>query len=175
MNRAGDVLAGRYGQRPSLSSLTSKNKTSIEGSVSNNITSIELPAEIESLIIGSDYWRTAKRNRYKMLARQGHLSGLLKLAKIARTKNIPAHWFATVCSKVEWERTLEYLAKLTKVQETAVRVAQKLRTEVTKFIYQQIWRGVNVERWADTVAEVGEHKAKYFTWLCIREAVGSPL
>src|SRR6266487_5756236 len=76
MNRAGDVLAGRYGQRPSLSSLTSKNKTSIEGSVSNNITSIELPAEIESLIVGSDYWRTAKRNRYKMLARQGHLQSL---------------------------------------------------------------------------------------------------
>ncbi len=79
-----------------------------------------------------------------------------------------------MCSKVEWQRTLEYLVKLAKVQETAVRVAQKLRTEVTRFIYQQIWRGVNVERWADTAAEVGEHRAKYFTWLCIREAAGSP-
>jgi hypothetical protein len=45
-------------------------------------------------------------------------------------------------------------------------VARKLRTTVSRFIYQQIWRGVNVERWAATAAEVGRHKAKYFTWLC---------
>jgi hypothetical protein len=29
---------------------------------------------------------------------------------------------------------------------------------------------VNVERWADAAAEAGKHKAKYFTWLCKREA-----
>ena len=69
----------------------------------------------------------------------------------------------------EWDRTLKFLAKLVKVQETAERVAQKLGTEVTKFIYRQIWRGVNVERWADTAAEVGRHKGKYFAWLCRRE------
>jgi hypothetical protein len=49
------------------------------------------------------------------------------------------------------------------------RVATKLKTAVTSFIYQQAWRGVNVERWADHAAEVGEHKGKYFTWLCRRE------
>src|SRR6266516_4516158 len=108
---------GSYRQGPLRSNQQNTPKHILNIALSNNITSIELPAEIESLIVGSDYWRTAKRNRYKMLARQGHLSGLLKLAKIARTKNIPAHWFATVCSKVEWQRTLEYLAKLAKVQE----------------------------------------------------------
>jgi hypothetical protein len=49
---------------------------------------------------------------------------------------------------------LEFLAKLAKVEQTAERVAQKLHIEVGKFIYQQIWRGVNVERRADTAAEM---------------------
>jgi hypothetical protein len=43
MNRAGDVLAARYGQQPSLSSLTSKNNTSIEDSVNNSSTSTAVP------------------------------------------------------------------------------------------------------------------------------------
>ncbi len=144
--------------------------SSIELSVSNtNNTSIELPEEIESLNVGSDYWRQAKGNRYRMLIREGHLSRLLELAEIARTKDKPAFWFAAACSKAEWERTLKFLAKLAEVQKTAVQVAQKLRTDVTKFIYQQVWLGVNVERWADTAAEVGKRKAAYFAWLCRRE------
>jgi len=104
-----------------------------------------------------------------MLIREGHLSRLLELAEIARTKDKPAFWFAAACSKAEWERTLKFLAKLAEVQKTAVQVAQKLRTDVTKFIYQQVWLGVNVERWADTAAEVGKRKAAYFAWLCRRE------
>src|SRR6266568_2201226 len=61
---------------------------------------------------------------------------------------------------------LKFVAGLFRVRELAERVAKKLQTAVTGFIYQQVWRGVNVERWADTAAEAGEHKGKYFTWLC---------
>jgi len=151
------------------------NTSSIESSGNNtNITnSIELPQEIDSLITGSDYWQQAKRNRYKKLIREGHLRTLLQLAQMARTKNVPAHWFATACSKVKWEHTLEYLAQLAQVQQAAVRAAEKLGSAVTNFIYQQIWQGVNVERWADLAAEIGRHKAKYFVWLCKREG-GAP-
>jgi hypothetical protein len=70
------------------------------------------------------------------------------------------------------ERTLQFLAKLFEVQAKAVRVASRIKTTVTALIYQQIWRGVNVERWADTAAEVGRHKAKYFAWLCKYHGVG---
>ncbi len=172
MNHVNTLLAARYGQQTSRRTPLAKQQStsSIESNVGNNNTSIELPEEIETLIVGSDYWCNAKRNRYKMLARQGHLNTLLKIARTARTKSIPAHWFARACSLKHWEtKTLPYLAKLAKVQETAVRVAEKLHTEVTKFIYKQVWQGVNVERWADTAAEVGRHKGKHFAWLCKRE------
>jgi hypothetical protein len=66
-------------------------------------------------------------------------------------------------------KPLRFLSELFKVRELAERVAKKLKTAVTPFIYQQVWRVVNIERWDDTAAEVGEHRAKYFTWLCRRE------
>lgn len=73
-------------------------------------------------------------------------------------------------AKKNWERTLKFLAELFRVRELAERVADKLNTAVTSFIYQQVWRGANVERWADTAVEAGKHRSKYFTWLCRREA-----
>jgi hypothetical protein len=164
MNRAGDVLAARFSQRPSLSSLTSKNKTSIEGSVNNSITSIEIPAEVDALIDNKAYY-----NKFRKLVRE-YPKEILTLAELASTKDRPSHWFARVTAKKNWERTLKFLAELFRVRELAERVAKKLSITVTSFIYQQVWRGVNVERWADTAAEVGEHRAKYFTWLCRREA-----
>jgi hypothetical protein len=93
------------------------------------------------------------------------------LVKLAHTKAQPSRWFAVATAKKNWERTLKFLAELFRVRELADRVAAKLKTTVTAFIYQQVWRGVNVERWADTAAETGEHKGKYFTWLCQREAL----
>jgi len=153
-------------QQPNTSSIESS------GNNTNTISSIELPQEINSLITGSDYWQLAKRNRYKKLIREGYLRTLMQLAQMARTKHVPAHWFATACSTVKWERTLEYLAQLAQVQQAAIRAAEKLGTAVTNFIYQQIWRGINVERWAAEAAEVGRHKAKYFVWLCKREGRG---
>jgi hypothetical protein len=164
MNRAADVLAARYGQRPSLSTLTSKNKTSIEGSGSNNITSIEIPAEVDALIDNKAYY-----NKFRKLMRE-YPREIMALVELAHIKAQPSRWFATVTAKKNWERTLKFLAELFRVRELAERVAKKLSITVTNFIYQQAWRGVNVERWADTAAEVGEHKAKYFTWLCRREA-----
>jgi hypothetical protein len=162
--------------------------SSIESSVGTNNTSIELPPEIDALIDNKAY-----RNKFKSLIRKGYLQDLLELAEIALTKDQPSHWFAkatktTLAPGQEgltmWERTLKYLAKLRNIQQMAERVAAKIGTTVTKGIYKQIWRGANVERWADTVAEMkhlaGQRAgkriirkdtdpAKYFMWLCGRE------
>ncbi len=81
----------------------------------NNDNSIELPAAIKQLNTGSDYWVTAKANRYKKLIREGHLNDLLELARLApvmATKADPSHWFATAASVKQWERSMDFLGKL---------------------------------------------------------------
>jgi hypothetical protein len=171
---AGAVLQTRYA---SVIQNRRKINTSIENTEDNltNNTSIELPAEIKVLITGSDYWVQAKTNRYKKLIREGQLEKLLHLAREAHSKEHPANWFATVCSKARWEQyTLPYFAKLREVAERAQNVACRLRTQVNKFIYKQIWKGVNVERWAVTAEEVrhdkpGQSRERHFAWLCIHE------
>src|SRR6266540_7363183 len=163
MNRAGNILAARFSRQPSLSSPSNKSKTSIEGSANNSITSIEIPAEVDELIDNKAYY-----NKFRKLMRE-YPQEIMALVELAHTKAQPSHWFARVTAKKNWERTLKFLSELFKVRELAERVAKKLQTAVTGFIYQQVWRGVNVERWADTAAEVGEHRGKYFTWLCRRE------
>jgi hypothetical protein len=175
MNNIGEYLATRQKQRVAQED---QSTSSIELCVNTSNTSIELPPELERLNVGSDYWRLKKGNRYRKLIREGYLRNLLELATMAATKDNPAHWFATVCSVKQWERTLEFLAKLGEVQETAVRVAEKLATEVTKAIYWLVWRGASVERWADTAREVphdkpGQSKIKHFAWLCRRELGGT--
>jgi hypothetical protein len=70
---------------------------------------------------------------------------LMALVEIAHTKERPSRWFAVATGKNNWERTLKFLAELFRVRELAQRVATKLKTAVTAFIYQQVWRGVNVE------------------------------
>ena len=121
-------------------------------------TSIELPAAITNLITGSDYWVNAKSNRYKKLIREGYLDDLLELAKLALTKDNPAHWFAKVCSVKAWERTLDFLKKLYSVRQTAEQVAKRVGEGLTKFVYKQIWKGKNVERHAITAQEVRHGK-----------------
>ncbi len=163
--------------------------SSIESSVSTNNTSIELPPEIDALIDNKAY-----RNKFKSLIRQGYLQELSELADIALSKDKPSHWYAKVTKTkpapgqedqpTMWERSLDYLAKLHNVQVMARLVAAKLGSAVTKGIYKQIWRGANVERWADTAAEMKHlagqkmgkrtirkdtDPAKYFMWLCSRE------
>ncbi len=158
MNHASTLLAARHER------LQTNRRSSIEGNASNNTSSIELPAEVDALI-DDKRWLP----RYKKLMRE-YPRQLVAWAEVARNQQQPSRYFAKGCKVGVWEdRTVKFLAKLVKVQQVAERVAQKLRIEVTKFIYQQIWRGVNVERWADVAAEVGRQKAKYFAWLCKRE------
>src|SRR5437763_7748559 len=121
-------------------------------------TSIELPTAITNLITGSDYWVTAKSNRYKKLIREGHLDNLLELAKLALTKNNPAHWFAKVCSVKAWDRTLDFLKKLESVRRKADQVTSRIGEGLIKFVYKQIWAGKNVERYAITAEEVHHDK-----------------
>src|SRR6266702_8949778 len=135
---AGAVLSARYA---SFQQKKQCNVASIENTVSSNITnktSIELPEEIKELITGNDFWVNAKSNRYKKLIREGHLDKLLALANMARSKNHPANGFAKACSKLAWERTLVYFAKLKEVAWKAEHVARRLGTKVNKFIYKQI-------------------------------------
>jgi hypothetical protein len=142
-------------------------------------TSIELPSAISNLITGSDFWITAKTNRYKKLIREGYLDDLLELAKLALTKDNPAHWFAKVCSVKAWERTLDFLKKLYSVRQTAEQVAQRIGEGLTKFVYKQIWKGKNVERHAITAQEVRHEKpkqsiARLFAYLCKQEGQEAP-
>ena len=55
-------------------------------------------------------------------------------------------------------------------------MARRIGTKVNKFIYKQIWKGVNVERWAIQAEEVqhsksGQSKEKHFSWLCLNERI----
>ena len=121
-------------------------------------TSIELPAAITNLITGSEFWVTAKSNRYKKLIREGHLDNLLELAKLALTKDNPAHWFAKVCSVKARERTLDFLKKLDNIRMKATQVTKRIGECMTAFVYKQIWAGKNVERWAVAAEEVRHDK-----------------
>ena len=141
-------------------------------------TSIELPAAITNLITGSEFWVTAKSRRYKKLIREGHIDNLLELAKLALTKNNPAHWFAKVCSVKAWERTLDFLKKLETVRMKASQVFNRIGEGMTKFVYKQIWVGKNVERHAITAEEVrhdkpNQSKWRLFAYLCKQEGQGA--
>jgi hypothetical protein len=176
-----EILAARFSQLKQNKEINSD--SSIENTVGKltNNTSIEtkavddtLPQAITELITGSDYWVLAKSNRYRKLIREGHLEKLLDLAKMAHSKNNPANWFAKACSKAAWERTLAYFAKLVQVAQKAETVAKRLGTTTSKFIYKQIWKGVNVERWAIQAQEMKHEKPgqmilKHFAWLCVHE------
>lgn len=147
-------------------------------SETNNITSIEVPAAIQQLNIGSDYWVALKTKRYQKLIREGHLADLLELAALALTKTKPAHWFAKVCSVKAWERTLDFLNKrhavLRKAEQIAERLGNNLAERMKKFVYKQIWLKRSVERHAATAQELLHYKphqsrAKLFAYLCVLE------
>ena len=172
---AGAVLQAKYG---SFQKKQCNDDASIENTVSSNTTnntSIELPAEIKGLITGTDYWVNLKTLRYKKLIREGHLDKLLHLARAAQTKGTPANWFAAACSKKRWEKyTLPYFTKLKEVAQKAEAVVHRLGTQINRFIYKQIWKGVNVERWAVAAEEIrhdkpGQSREKHFAWLCQNE------
>jgi hypothetical protein len=172
---ASAVLQERYA---SFNQRQQNDDVSIEntvGKVFTNNTSIELPQVIKELITGSDFWVNAKTNRYKKLIREGQMDKLLHLAREAHTKDNPANWFARACSKARWEKyTLPYFAKLKEVARKAESVARRLGVKINKFIYKQIWKGVNVERWAIAAQEIrhdkpGQSRERHFAWLCLHE------
>jgi hypothetical protein len=190
MNRAGDILAIRHEQRLAArtQALTSQNTSSIEASVNNSSSSIEIyvkafdqtveiPAEVDELIDDKRF-----RSKYGTMICRGFKAQLLQLARLTRSmesagklREAPSHFFSRYAKNANWERTLKFLAELTKVQQLAERVAKKLKTAVAGFIYQQVWRGANVERWSDLAQEAphdkpGQSAARHFTWLCRREA-----
>ncbi len=139
----------------------------------NNNTSIEVPAAIQQLTTGSDYWVELKTKRYKKLIREGYLADLLELAALALTKNSPANWFAKVASVKAWERTVDFLKKrhavLQKAQQVIGRIGSKMADRMQKFVYKQIWTGRSVERHAVAAQEIGENRHKLFAWLCQHE------
>ena len=59
---------------------------------------------IEELIDNKMY-----RNRYRKLCKDGYLVELHWLAKVARSKEEPSHWFAYMCGTKRWEYTLKYI------------------------------------------------------------------
>ena len=144
-----------------------KTISSIESSDNNSTKSIKIPVEVDNLIDDKNY-----RPKFRKLMQQ-YPRELLALVEIAHTKTQPSRWFAVATSKKQWEQTLKFLQRLFKVRELAARVAKKLGTTASKFIYKQVWQGINVERWAVTAAETGRHKLKYFSWLCKREMSAS--
>jgi hypothetical protein len=193
------LSAGAVLQQARYASLKQKqvkfnNDASIENTVSKLTTnnSIELapvktkvpdqgniPDKIDALIDNKMY-----RNKFKKLITQGHERDLCDLADVANTKNKPSHFFAKWTrttpeagkdnQPTNWQRTLQWLAKAREVARKAAYVAHKLKTEATRFIYKQIWKGVNVERWAVTAEEVrhdkpGQSRERHFAWLCLNE------
>ena len=163
MYQTNSIISERYGKHKALQ--PAQARTAVFDS-----SPPVLPSHIEALITGSEFWRLAKRNRYLKLIREGKLPQLEKLAELAITKKNPSHWFAAAASKAKWEQTLEFLAKLASVATEATRIAIKIGHSMNmKLVAKYIWRGVNVERWADTARERGRHPGKYFNWLCQRE------
>lgn len=137
----------------------------VKGNLVKTNNSIKLPDEIDSLIDNKMY-----RNKFKKLIRDGFTSQLLQLAEIAKEKQTPSRWFATVCSKARWESTLKWLAKARQVACKAVDIAKRLITHPSqiKLIYKALWHNPNAYRHAITAQETGKDKLKYFNWLCSR-------
>lgn len=177
--QAGDLLHGKYAGRFGQCQIARNASIELTASKAINNISIELPQAIDDLIDNKMY-----RNKFKKLVREGHLRDLLELAALARTKDHPSHWFARATKTTaapgqegkptNWQRALNYLAKLRQVAMTAERVARRIGTKVSKFIYKQIWNGVSVERWAIQAEEMrhdkpGQSKLKHFVWLCLHE------
>jgi hypothetical protein len=136
---------------------------SIEGNSSSTNNSIELPEEIDQLIDNKMY-----RRKFNCMIRNGHLSALLELAEIAKSKATPSRWFAVVTAKKNWDRTLEFLSKLRQaariVSEVVERVAAPI--EHVKAVYAAYWRsGGAIMQHAITAQEIGRDKFKFFCWL----------
>ena len=98
--------------------------------------------------------------------REGHLNALLELAEVASTKDNPSHWFARAASKAQWERTLDFLAKMREVARAAAEVVKRLTGVAQKVAYAACWEAKSAAvRHAVTAQETGRDAVKYFCWL----------
>jgi hypothetical protein len=125
--------------------------------------SIDIPAEIDNLIDNKMY-----HNKFRKLIREGHLDKLMKLAEIAKTKEAPSRWFAKATAKANWERTLEFLAKIRQVANQVMHAAEQLHvpTDRLKPLFKAAWnlRG-QLPRLAGLAKESGRDPERYFWWL----------
>ncbi|WP_427921156.1 hypothetical protein [Streptomyces sp. cg40] len=133
-----------------------------------SVNSIEegLPAALNDLNQGSDYWRQAKGNRYRKLIREGHLNDLLELAELApkmAQRSTPANWFASVASKANWERTLKFLAKVREVARMAEDAAKRVQARAQDMgaVLKAVWRhGERAVQMAVTASETAVTKKR---------------
>lgn len=169
-----DLLAGRstssielkhenQGFNPNISSIEQKSVKTVSNQG-------EIPDQIDALIDNKMY-----RNRYKRLIREGNLEALLFLSHYATMSGkvaAPNKWFAKSCSLKRWEGTLRWITRMMKVARQAMIVANRLGSEVTKYIYKQIHRGINVEHLAALAKESGKDPYKFFCWLIVHNPQG---
>lgn len=140
---------------------------------------IDIPESIDALIDNKMY-----RNKFKKLIRDGHLNDLLELAKMARGKDNPSHWFATVTATKSkdgkpprWQSTLKFLSELRSVRQTATEVLRRVQVPAGSLnaVYKACWRlrEAVVQR-AVTAAEIGRDPFRLFCWLCYSSAGTQP-
>lgn len=146
-----------------LESKQFKHPASIENNSTNTDNSIELPEEIDQLIDNKMY-----RRKFNCMIRNGHLNDLMELTKIAQSKSSPSRWFAVVTAKKNWERTLDFLAKIRQAARVVAEVAERVAAPVKhlKALYAAYWRlnGAILQP-AITAQEIGRDKFKLFCWL----------
>jgi hypothetical protein len=162
-----------------LKRVTTTNTNSIElGQAQKQTATINIPEAIDALIDNKNY-----RNKFRKLIREGHLNDLLELAKMAKDKDTPSHWFAkwtrTTPEKgqegqpTHWERTLQFLARAREVAQAAAEVVKRIPvpTGRLKAVYKACWKLKGaVVRHAVTAEETGRDKFRYFCWLCYGSA-----
>ncbi|MFC8852937.1 hypothetical protein ACFT5D_07775 [Streptomyces sp. NPDC057144] len=162
MQSIGTTLAGRqfYRRNDGVNALSS-------------IEEGEIPQAIDDLIDNKNF-----RNKFKALIREGHLQDLLDLVEIAPTKDKPSRWFATVTSKKNWERTLDFLKKLREVQRVVKEVSQRLRVPAKDVgaVFKAAWRHKQgAIRYAVTAAETGRrHPFGLFCKLALNPKATAP-
>lgn len=156
-----------------IGDIAKKRFASIESNVGKTSnTSIELPEEISSLIVGEAF-REARINRYKMLIRQGYLQHLLEIARYCRrvaTKN-PAFLFARMAGKARWEQTVDFAAKLVEAARIVAEAAKRLGVEAGNAIYKAYWSfKATILPKAILASEIVEekrgNKLRLFNYLC---------
>ena len=91
---------------------------------------IELPEEISELIDNPRYER-----KFKFLAREWGMKLLLIAVEIAKTKNKPSHYFATMTAKPNREGTFKWLQKLREKRERLAERLEKLGADLKYLPY----------------------------------------